>query len=60
MLSINKILHWILFDAEIISKYIKIFKNLQTHIQIHLVVQKSTNECSNIFLLGNWHKYEYE
>ena len=43
--------------SEEIFKYILTLKNLQTNIQIYLVVQKSTNEYLNIFVLGKWHKY---
>ena len=39
--------------SEQIFKYIWISKNLRTHIQIYLVVQKSTNEYLNIFVLEN-------
>ena len=48
------------YCSEQIFKYIRIFKNLQTNIWIYWVVQKSTNEYPNIFVLENWHKYEYE
>ena len=41
-------------------KYIRIFKNLRMNNQIYLVVQKSTNEYPNLFILGKWHKYKYE
>ena len=44
---------------EQIFKYIGIFKNLQTNIQLYLRVQKSTNEYPNIFVLGKCHKYKY-
>ena len=55
----------ILFSLEIdsseqIIKYIRISKNLQTNIQIYLLVQKSTNEYPNIIVLGKWHKCEYK
>ena len=34
--------------------------NLQTNIEIYLVIQISTNEYPNIFLLGKWHEYKYK
>ena len=43
-----------------IFKYTWIFKNVQTNIQMYSVVQKSTNEHPNIFVLGKWHEYEYK
>ena len=46
--------------SEQIFKYIRISKNLRTNIRIYSVVQKSTNEYPNIFVLGKWHEYEYE
>ena len=46
--------------SEQIFKYIWIFKNLQTHIQIYLFFQKSTNEYPNIFGLVKWHEYNYK
>ena len=35
-----------------------IFKNLQMNIWIYSVIQKSTNQYLNIFVLGKWHEYE--
>ena len=46
--------------SEQIFKYIWIFENLQTNIRMYSVVQKSTNEYTNIFILGKWHEYEYK
>ena len=52
---------WILKKgSEQILKYNRIFENLRTNIQIYSVVKKSTNKYPNIFILGKWHKYEYE
>ena len=48
------------YGSEQIFKYIRIFENLQTNIRIYSVVQKSTNEYPNIFVLGKWHEYKYE
>ena len=46
------------YVSEQIFKYIYNFcKNLLTNIQMYLVVQLSTNEYPNIFVLGKWHKY---
>ena len=38
----------------------KFIGNLQANIQIYSVVQKSTNEYSNIYVLEKWDKYEHE
>ena len=46
--------------SEQIFKYIIIFKNLQTNIQIYSVVQISTNEYPKKFILGKWHEYKCE
>ena len=43
----------ILEGSEQIFKYIRVFKNLRTNMWIDSVVQKSTNEYPNIFVLGN-------
>ena len=45
---------------KLIFKYIWIFPNLPTNIKVYLVIQKSTNKYSIIFVLGKWHKYKYE
>ena len=56
-----KIDSWILkYGSEQIFKYMPIYENLRTNIQINSVVQKSTKEYPNIFVLGKWHEYEYE
>ena len=46
--------------SEQVFKYIQIFENLRTNIPVYSVVQKSTNEYPNIFVLGKWHEYKYE
>ena len=46
--------------SEQIFKYIRVFKNLQTNIQIYSVVQISTNKYPKKIILGKWHEYKCE
>ena len=60
LFSLKIDIHIIKKGSEQIFKYNQIFENLRMNIRIYSVVQNSTNEYPNIFVLEKLHKYKYE